>query len=111
MTGIIARLERSSAPLELDAADLARALDTNTKTVQRWFRHSVSPRRRLHERILETVVVLNRLRDVLVDDSARDWLLTPVPMLDYEKPIDLLQSGEYRKVLDVIDGIDEGVFL
>ena len=31
-------------------------------------------------------------------------------MLDFERPVDILRRGEYRKVIGVIDAIGDGVF-
>ncbi len=108
---IVERLDRASAQVNLDTADMARALDTSPRTVTRWLNYQTVPRRQHRERILETVVVLDHLHSAIAHGAASDWLLTPVPLLDYEKPIDLLRQGEYRRVLRAIDAIGEGVFL
>lgn len=46
---------------------------------------------------------------VLGDNSARLWLRSPVPALDYEKPLDLVPAGRWREVADVLAAFADGV--
>ena len=39
----------------------------------------------------------------------RSWLRAPNSGLGYEKPIDLVASGEYRQVTDLLLAIADGV--
>jgi uncharacterized protein (DUF2384 family) len=68
------------------------------------------PRWAIREQLLALDVVLERLADVVPPEAVQDWLFTPVPALDYHRPVDLVRSGEYRRVLTLIDAIGEGVF-
>jgi len=110
LSSIVDKLGRASHEIAIDAADLARVLDISPRTVSRWFHGGVGPRRQARERILETLVVINRLSAIMRGEAARDWLFTPTPLLDYEKPADLLRTGQYRKVIGVIEALAEGVF-
>lgn len=110
MAATLRRLQDLSEEAHLDQADLARIFDTSTRTVARWLRAESAPRRDANERMLETVVVLDRMIKVLGAEASYDWLLTPVPMLRYEKPIDLLSQGGYRDVIGALDAIEAGVF-
>jgi uncharacterized protein (DUF2384 family) len=38
------------------------------------------------------------------------WLNKPVPALEHDKPIDLIARGEYRRVADLLDGLEPGAF-
>ncbi len=105
------RLDRASGRVELDQADLARMLDTNSRTVSRWLSRQTAPRPDARERLLELIVVLEQLSGVLRPQAAHDWLLTPNPSLDHHKPVDLLRTGEFRRVLGAIDAMAEGVFV
>ena len=49
------------------------------------------------------------LRDVMREEPARLWLRSPVPALDFQEPMDLIEQGEYRRVIGVILSIGEGV--
>jgi putative toxin-antitoxin system antitoxin component (TIGR02293 family) len=111
LAATLQRLQVLSEEAQLDQSDLARIFDTSTRTVTRWLRAEATPRRDAHERMLETIVVLDRLIKVLGAGASYNWLLTPVPMLRYEKPIDLLSRGGYRDVIGALDAIEAGVFL
>lgn len=84
---------------------LARRLDTNPS------RHTekVEPRRASEERLLELKAVVDLLRRVMRDDAARLWLRSPNPDLSYEKPLDLIGTGEYQRVIDLLLALAEGV--
>ena len=55
--------------------------------------------------------MLDQLSGVLQPHAARGWLFSPNPTLDYDKPVNLLRDGDYRKVLGAIDVMAEGVFV
>jgi uncharacterized protein (DUF2384 family) len=105
------RLERAAASTELDRRDLARVLETNTRTVSRWINQETVPRPDARERLLEVIAVLERLSATLRPAAAHDWLFSPNAALDYHKPADLLREGEFRRVLGAIDALAEGVFV
>ena len=56
-------------------------------------------------------VVLGQLTTVLKPVAARAWLLTPNPLLDHQRPIDLVRQGKHGRVLGAIDALAEGVFV
>jgi len=105
------RLGTAAAKAELDQRDIARALDTNPRTVARWLQRMSAPRPDARERLLELLAVLEALSEVLRPQAAHDWLFTPNPLLDHHKPVDLLREGEPRTVLGAIDAMAEGVFV
>jgi len=105
------RLEELTEKTDLDQAEIARVLGTSPRTVARWFREDVAPRRDVRERLLEVLAALERLSLVLRAEPAHDWLFTPNPLLGHEKPADLLREGKFREVLGAIDAMGEGVFV
>lgn len=105
------RLERIVTEGHLDSASVARVLDKSHKTVVRWLRHEVEPRWESEQRLRELEAVLDRLQGVVEPAAAREWLFTPVPMLDYEIPANLVRDGEFRRVIGAIDAIGEGAFV
>ncbi|HKZ90536.1 MAG TPA: antitoxin Xre/MbcA/ParS toxin-binding domain-containing protein [Candidatus Limnocylindrales bacterium] len=106
----VRRLSQVMERTSIDATGVARILDRDPKTVIRWLREQTIPRWEARERLLALDVVLERLADVVPPEVAEEWLFTPVPALDYHRPVDLVRSGEYRRVLALIDAIGEGVF-
>jgi Antitoxin Xre/MbcA/ParS C-terminal toxin-binding domain len=106
----VRRLGEAMTRTSIDASGVARILDKDPKTVTRWLRRDTVPHWDTRELLLALDVVLERLADVIQPEAAEEWLFTPVPALDYERPVDLVRSGEHRRVLALIDGLGEGVF-
>lgn len=93
----------------VDAPDVARVMGTTARSVTRWAAEGSMPRRDNEERLLELKAVVDALRQVMRDEPARLWLRSPVPALDYRKPIELIAQGEYRQVIGAVLSIGEGV--
>jgi Protein of unknown function (DUF2384) len=106
----VLRLTQVMRDTSIDASGVARILGRDPKTVQRWLRHQTSPRWDVREVVLALNVVLERLAEVIDPSAAQDWLFTPVPALDYERPVDRIRAGRAREVLSLIDAMGEGVF-
>ena len=93
----------------VDTVDLARVSETNPWSVSRWRSEETTPRRKAEERLLELRAVVDLARTVMNDDAARFWLRSPNRDLGYEKPLDLITEGEYRRVVDLLLALAEGV--
>jgi uncharacterized protein (DUF2384 family) len=106
----VRRLSQVMRSTSIDASGVARILDRDPKTVQRWLRQQTAPRWEVRELVLALNVVLERLSEVIDPAAAEDWLFTPVPAFEYERPVDLIRVGRAREVLNLIDAIGEGVF-
>ena len=92
----------------LDPPDVARVTKATDRSVLRWM-EGAPPRRATEERLLELRSVVDLLRRVMRDEPARLWLRSPEPDLGYEKPLDLIERGEYRRVVGVLLALAEGV--
>jgi len=92
----------------VDSPDVAKVTGATPRSVTRWL-EGASPRRPAEERILELKAVVDVLRRVLREEPARLWIRSPNPDLDYEKPLDLIERGEYRRVIGAILALAEGV--
>ena len=111
MSSVTARLESVLEGSELGYRDVARIVDASPRSVARWATTDTEPRRASRERLLELFAVMERLQAVVRPAAAHDWLYTPNPTLENEKPADLLRRGEYRRMLAIIDALGEGVFV
>ena len=105
------RVKRIVGTGYLDSTAIARVLDKSPKTVLRWLRGGVAPRWESEQRLRELEAVLERLGGIVEPAAAHEWLFTPVPMLEYRLPADLVRGGEYRRVIAAIDAIGEGAFV
>ncbi len=92
----------------VDQPDVASVTETTPRSVSRWL-DGASPRRLAEDRLLELKAVLDVLRTVLREEPARLWIRSPNPSLGYEKPLDLIKRGEYRRVIGAILAMSEGV--
>jgi putative toxin-antitoxin system antitoxin component (TIGR02293 family) len=106
---VIALLDELFADEIVDSTDVARALGTTPRSVTRWQAADTAPRRETEERLLELKAVVDLLRRVLQPEPARLWLRSPHPGLDWQKPIDLVAGGEYRRVIGELLALAEGV--
>lgn len=110
MSVVAERLTEILSRTSLDLSDVARILEANPRTVSRWINNEAAPRWESRERLLELLAVVERLQQVIKPDATTDWLFTPNPALDYEKPVDFLRQGDFKRVLGAIDALGEGVF-
>lgn len=106
----VRRLTQVMRETSIDASGVARILDRDPKTVRRWLRQETAPRWEVREIVLALNVVLERLSEVIDPAAAEDWLFTPVPAFEYERPVELIRAGRAREVLNLIDALGEGVF-
>ena len=95
----------------LSRDDIARVAGTTSRSVARWARGESDPRGSSRDRLLEMAAVVTELSNVLTPDAAHVWLFTPNPFLQFDRPIDLLAAGEYRRVLGVVSALADGVFI
>lgn len=93
----------------IDSADVAHVAAASPRSVVRWQIGEVHPRRETEDRLLELKAVLDLAGQVFRPEVARRWLRGPVPALDYDKPLDLITKGEWRRVVDVLMAFAEGV--
>ena len=90
----------------LSAGDIARATDADPTTVRAWLRDQRSPTGIHAERLAELSALVERLVRVMVPLQVPVWLRKPIPLLDDDKPLDVIAAGEYRKVSRVIAGLE-----
>jgi uncharacterized protein (DUF2384 family) len=91
----------------LSDADLARATGAAKSTARAWIKETNVPTGARAERIIELATMVERLERVMERDYISVWLRKPMPMLDEEKPLDLIGRGDYRRVGQVISGLED----
>ncbi|MGN6190418.1 MAG: hypothetical protein ACTHOE_16125 [Conexibacter sp.] len=85
---------------------IAKATGARPSTVRDWFAGRSSPTGKRAERLIELSEMTDRLGRVMQADYIPVWLQRPVPILNDEKPIELLARGDYRQVAAVIAGLE-----
>lgn len=106
MSGVLDQLMDSQI---VDASDVARITGTTTRSVGRWTASKTAPRRDAEDRLLELKAVADVLRTVLRDEPARLWLRSPNPSLEWQKPLEVIAGGGYRRVIGTLLALAEGV--
>ena len=90
----------------LSAADIARATGANETTVRAWLRGSRSPTGARAERLAELSTIVERLARVMQPTYVPVWMRKPVPLLDDDKPLDVIAAGDYRRVSRVVASLE-----
>lgn len=91
---------------QLTVLDIARATGANETTVRAWLRDERSPSGSKAERLAELSALVERLVRVMQPSYVPVWMRKPVPLLDDDKPLDVIAAGDYRRVSRVIAGLE-----
>ena len=95
----------------LQGKDIANIADVSRATVSRWSNASATPPLETQTLIAELRYIVDRLSDFYTADEARLWLNSRHPLLNAERPIDLIRSRRMVDVLAVIERLSDGVYL
>lgn len=97
--------------LGLTNEELGGILDASARSVARWSVGDVVPQKLNKQRLLDLSYVAEALAEVLPREHANLWMFSPNKMLNHERPADLVRDGDYKKVLDAIEAMADGVFM
>jgi uncharacterized protein (DUF2384 family) len=90
----------------LTVPDIARATGANETTVRAWVRAARSPSGTHAERLAELSAIVERLVRLMDPNYVPVWMRKPIPLLDDDKPLDVIAAGEYRRVSKVLAGLE-----
>jgi transcriptional regulator with XRE-family HTH domain len=90
----------------LTVPDIARATGANETTVRAWLRDKRSPSGTYAERLAELSALVERLVRVMQPTYVPVWMRKPIPLLDDDKPLDVIAAGDYRRVSRVLAGLE-----
>ena len=99
---------RELAPLT--PRDIARATGAGQSTVEAWLARTRAPSGTRAERLLELAAIVEQATRVLRPEAIPVWLNKPVASLEQDKPIDVIARGDYRRVADVLAGLETATF-
>lgn len=106
----VTTLDRVSTELELSPETLERMLGVSSRTLQRRRRTDQRLSARESDRLWRLLYVLERAIQTFDGntDAARQWLLTPKPILNAETPLQRLDTEPgFREVEDMLTVLDE----
>jgi uncharacterized protein (DUF2384 family) len=93
---VIVELERAFG---LSRDDMARALDVNVRTVERWRKGTAIPQREARARLAVLLALRDRLHGTFsTEDMAREWLHRPNRYVRGLTPADALRVGRPDRV-------------
>jgi hypothetical protein len=81
-----------------------------TSTVGAWVRGSRQPAGLRAERLTELAAIVERLGPRHEPGVHTVWLNKPVPVLDDQKPLEVVAAGGYREVARVISELETPTF-
>lgn len=90
----------------LTVPDIARATGADETTVRAWLRDERSPSSAHAERLAELSSIVERLVRVMQATYVPVWVRKPIPLLDDDKPLDVIAAGDYRRVSRVLAGLE-----
>lgn len=106
---LIEGLERS---LGVSLDTIARALDVDRRTVERWRANQSVPQGKTRERLAELVDLRDRLLRMFdTPDAAQAWLLASSRYLGGFTPEEALKAGRVDRVHADLEGLAAGVYL
>jgi uncharacterized protein (DUF2384 family) len=98
--------------LDLPFGDIGRAVDVDERTVRRWHRREVLPRR-AHELRLESLRSLRHLLGEVFarETEATEWLHTPLRAFRGQTPVSLIRRGRLDDVVEILATMESGAYL
>ncbi len=107
----IARILEDLRMRGLKGSDIANIVDVSPPTVSRWSHGKGSPALDTQAVIADLRYVVERLADFYSSDEARLWLHAEHPLLEGKRAVDLIQAGETKVVLEVIDRLEASAYV
>lgn len=105
-------IERLEQDLDLSTDVIARAVDVDRRTVDRWRANRSVPQGRTRERLAELVALRDRLLAITGSrEAARVWLKASSRYLGGFTPEEALKTGRLDRVRADLDGLAAGVYL
>src|SRR5437870_4637716 len=98
--------------LGLSPETIARALDVNRRTVERWRANQNVPQGATRERLAELLELRNSLLRLFGDPvAAQEWIQSASLYLGGFTPLEALRAGRLDRVRSDLDGLAAGVYL
>ena len=92
----------------LSTAEIGILTGVSERQVQRWASGASRPEGESRSRLLELKYVVDQLREVYTEDGVEIWLHGRNRGLNGERPIGLLETGQFDVVLEAIERLRVG---
>src|SRR4051794_26472055 len=105
-------VEALAQDLAVSLDTIARALDVDRRTVERWRSNQSAPQGKTRQRLGELLALRDQLLQMFPSrEVAQDWLRTSSLYLGGFTPQEALQAGRLDRVRADLDGLAAGVYL
>ncbi len=105
-------IESLEHDMGVTADTIARALEVDRRTVERWRMNQSTPHGRSRERLLELIALRDRLLAMFGSpDLVGEWLRARSRYLGDFTPEEALRAGRLDRVRADLDGLASGVYL
>lgn len=112
MSNAIARkIENIEGKGGMKSIDIANVLGARPETVSRWNKGRAFPQPDKEMLLLDLEYIVEQLSDLYEPIEARMWLFSRQKLLDGERPVELIQSGQAKVVIEILDQLNEGIYL
>lgn len=91
----------------LSDRDIASATGAAPSTVREWMNGDMAPNGAHADRLAELSSIIERLTRVVRPTYIPAWLNQPMDLLDDDKPIERIATGDYRAVTRLISGLED----
>ena len=108
---LAARLESIQEHSGISGRDVAQLLSTTPQTVSRWRTGQSSPQPRHLHALLTLEWLVSQLATYYNSDEAKLWLFSPHPLLQGQRPADLIAEQRTDEVLTLIDQLDSAAYI
>jgi hypothetical protein len=105
-------LHEITASLRLTDADLAGAMQSSPRTIERWRAQATFPQHEARRRLDALDALAERLRESLeTPEAINAWMHSDNGYLGGLKPIEALRAGRIDRVEAAIEALDSGIFV
>jgi len=110
MSNAIARkIESIEKKGAMKSIDIANVIGSRPETVSRWNKGKAFPQPDKELLLLDLEYIVDQLSDLYEPKEARMWLYSRQKLLHGERPVDLIQAGKAKDVINVLDQLNAGV--
>lgn len=110
--GIERSLQQIVTTLRLSDADLAGAVQTSLRTIERWRTHATYPQHESRRRLDALDALADRLHESFeTPEAISAWMHADNSLLGGMKPIEALRVGRIDRVEAAIEALESGVFV
>jgi len=105
-------LDTLEKALGIPEEELAQALNSNRRTLQRWRAGTAHPQQLARQRLVELLRLQQRVRETFEGrDAVRRWFHSPSCYLGGMTPAEAIRVGRLDRVEAALEALDSGVFL